>query len=88
MDFKKIVLNMSNMCEWDTKVTKSSIFQEKPQPGMLLPGHPCRVNLYEKNFWTDADLFDLGQQADLTAVQQVFNPFSQFIPQIELYSQF
>ena len=32
---------------------------------MLLPGHPGRVNWYEQKFWTDANLFDLGQQTDL-----------------------
>ena len=32
---------------------------------MLLPGHPGGVNWYEQHVWTDVDLFDLGQQADL-----------------------
>ena len=31
---------------------------------MLLPGHPGVVNWYEQHFWTAADSFDLGQQAD------------------------
>ena len=30
---------MWNMYEWAAKLPQNSIFQEKPQPGMLLPGH-------------------------------------------------
>ena len=37
---------------------------EKPQPGMLLPGHPGWVNSYKQHFWTGADRRDLGQQPD------------------------
>ena len=44
-------------------LAQSSIFQEKKkQPGFLLPGHSGGVNWYEQHVWTDADLFDMGQQ--------------------------
>ena len=46
----KIVLQIWNMCEWASKVPKNSIFQEKPQPGILLPNHQGGVNGYEHNF--------------------------------------
>ena len=39
---------MWNVCELASKIPQNSIFQEKPQPGMLLPGHPCVVT---QNCW-------------------------------------
>ena len=61
---QKRVLQMSNMFEWAKNLPHNSILLELPQPGILLPGHPGGVYWYEQHFWTDADLFDLGQQAD------------------------
>ena len=43
-EFKKMVLQNWNMCELASKLPQNLIFQEKPQPGMLLPDHPGGVN--------------------------------------------
>ena len=56
---------MWNMCECASKLPQNSILQNKSQPKMLLPGHPGEVHWYKQHFWTNADFFDLGQQADL-----------------------
>ena len=59
-NLKIIVLQVWTMCEWASKLPKNSIFNEKPQPGMLLTGHPCGVNWHaDMEFVTDARIFFL-----------------------------
>ena len=39
-----MVLQILKMCELTSKLLQNSIFKEKPQPGMLLHGHPGGVH--------------------------------------------